>query len=306
MEFLIKAKSATGHLSRLLGSFSAWKYSNWVIAFLLGLAALMATLNNFGWALVFLVASGLAAAFSSWRSQAVTRQVKLGKKYQSRPVLGYRILALVVIAIVWGIPGYYMAKKIHIAPTTTGPLGCQVMAATFSPIYRFYQEPPVYFERLDAGVRTMLTNETDRPMYLRSYSVSALVGIQWVKFKNADSAAFEPYAFGEIVTKESQSFIGRYDLSDNSFDYIMQRGPLPPGEAKELWMFFISGLSAKNLKEISQFRFVFHDSANKELSCVSDYSIASDRGIVMSRHTGDLKVLGFEPAPPNLREEPPH
>jgi hypothetical protein len=74
----------------------------------------------------------------------------------------------------------------------------------------------------------------------------------------------------------------------------------------ELWMFFISGLTRKNLLEISQFKFTFYDSAKEEFSCTSAYSAKDDKGTVVGTSTGDLKALDSEPIPTNLREEPPH
>jgi hypothetical protein len=92
----------------------------------------------------------------------------------------------------------------------------------------------------------------------------------------------------------------------NGFDYVTQQNPLNPDESIELWMFFISGLTRKNLPEISQFEFIFDDSAIEEFPCTSAYSIQSDKGTVVGILTGDLKALDSEPMPPNLREEPGH
>ena len=182
---------------------------------------------------------------------------------------------------------------------------CQVVSAHFEPVFRFFQSPPVYFQRLDAMLRVGVTNQTGKPLHLRRYSVAALKGIEWIQFKNADSAAFEPYAFGTMVAGD-KGFIRRFNLSSNGFDYVTQQRPINPNESIELWMFFISGLTRNNLPEISQFKFAFHDSANQAFQCTSAYSAQSDKGIVLGTSTGDLIVLNPEPIPANLREEPPH
>jgi len=105
-----------GHVARFLRGLSGWKYANWIITFLFATAALMATLNNFGWALFFLIASAVTAGMSSWRSNVVKRRVRIGKRYLSKPTLGLRLLALLVVGILWGIPVYYLAKKLRNEP----------------------------------------------------------------------------------------------------------------------------------------------------------------------------------------------
>ena len=185
-------------------------------------------------------------------------------------------------------------------------LACSVATIHFEPFYRFFQDPPVYFQRLDTAIRVSVTNRVGKSIYPRGYSVSALVGTGWVQFKNADSAAFEPYAFGVMGIGEKNAYLRRFDLSANGFDYVMKQRPLNPDENLELWMFFISGLSPKDLPKISQFKFIFRDSAGEEFPCTSAYSTKNDKGIVIGISGGDLKVMSLEPTPPNIREEPPH
>jgi hypothetical protein len=192
------------------------------------------------------------------------------------------------------------------APRGSGKLICQVMTVQFEPVFRFFQSPPVNFERLDTMLRVSLTNQIGKPLYISDYSVATLKGVEWIHFKNADSAAFEPYAFGVMAAPGDKPFIRRFDLSANGFDYVMQHKPLDPDEGTELWMFFISGLASGNQREISQFKFTFYDSAKEEFPCTSPYSAKDDRGTVVGISTGNLKVLDFEPVPPNLREEPTH
>jgi hypothetical protein len=84
----------------------------------------------------------------------------------------------------------------------------------------------------------------------------------------------------------------------------MQQRPLNTDENSELWMFFISGLSRADQRNINQFKFVFYDSGGIEFPCVSDYSIKTDQGTVVG--SSQLKFLPREPIPSDLREEPPH
>ncbi len=188
-------------------------------------------------------------------------------------------------------------------------IACEVETVNFGPIYRFFQEPQVYFERLDTSLRIGLTNHLGKPVYLRRYTAEALVETEWVQFRNADSASFEPYAFGVMAREDpggTAPYIGRFDLSANGFDYVMQQRPLNVDEHIELWMFFISGLSHESAPGISRFRFVFDDGAGEKFACTCPYSIAADRGIVMGTNTGDLKAMPREQIPANMREEPPH
>src|SRR6185437_2597973 len=97
-------------------------------------------------------------------------------------------------------------------------------------------------------------------------------------------------------------YIGRFDLSENGFDYVMQQRPLNSDEHLELWMFFVSGLSKASPAAISQFKFVFDDDAGEQLSCISPYSVANDKGIVMGIGKGALNVMPRAPKPPNMRE----
>jgi hypothetical protein len=205
-----------------------------------------------------------------------------------------------------------LGKAVMPGPSVEPKLSCQVETVQFEPVYRFssgstsFQTPPVYFQRLDTSIRISLMNQLGKPVYLQNPSAATLVGKQWVEFKNADSAAFEPYAFGLIGIGENKAFLSRYDLSSNGFDYVMQQGPLKADENRELWMFFISGISRDKLPDVSQFKFVFHDRAGEEFQCSSPYSVKADKGTIVGTNRGDLKVMPMERIPPNLREEPPH
>jgi hypothetical protein len=209
------------------------------------------------------------------------------------------------LEVVW----HYQPSPVASDSARQKRIACEVETVNFSPVYRFFQEPPVYFERLDTSLRIGLTNHLSKPVYLRHYTVEALVETEWVQFRNADSAPFEPYAFGVMARADPGStapHIGRFDLSANGFDYVMQQRPLNLDEHIELWMFFISGLSRESAQGISQFRFVFDDGAGEKFACTCPYSVTGDRGIVMGTNTGDLKSMPPEPIPGNIREEPSH
>lgn len=193
------------------------------------------------------------------------------------------------------------------APPAERRIACRVSSVDLSSYYLFFQQPPRYFQRLDVAMRMNITNQLGRPFYLDGYSVAALVGTDWVQFKNPDRAEFDLYAFGVMGEREDASaFIRRLDLSENGFDYVMHQGPLNQDQSRELWMFFISGLTIQNLRNISQFRFTFRDSTGEEFSCTSPYSMKDDKRTAVGINAGDLKVLPPEPVPANLREEPAH
>lgn len=110
-----------------------------------------------------------------------------------RIVVSAVLFALIGISLVEAIR--WTAGRHHRATEEEeGQLACEVANVQFEPFYRFFQEPPLYCQRLDTAVRVNLTNQTGKPLYLRSYDVAALAGTEWVPFKNADSAVFEPYA----------------------------------------------------------------------------------------------------------------
>lgn len=282
----------------------SWEVSSWIVGIAIAVGFVFVSLDDFKLAkLFFLIAAADAAGgmlMWGFRTQRPLWQL----------IIAVFVLMGGVGALTVLLFRYVDHKQIN-RQLTTGPssknLVCQVMAASFElHLYRFYQFPPVYFQRLDTMLRVSLTNQTGKPLYIRGYSVAALVGIEWVQFKNADSAAFEPYAFGVMGSKNGKGFIRRFDLSENGFDYVMQQRSLEPDQNLELWMFFISGLSHKDQANISQFKFVFYDRANEEFPCISAYTTKNDKGTVVGTSTGDLKALDFEPIPPNLREEPPH
>lgn len=271
-----------------------------VVVALIGTAFTFVSLNDFKLAKTcFLIAAADAwGGIAMWglRSERPTWQI-LAVVFVGVGAIGvFLVLAL-----------RYVGEKKGLKVTSSGKLLCDVMAVQLEPVYRFFQEPPVYFQRLDTTLRISLTNQTGKPLYIKDQSVEALVGTEWIKFKNADRAAFEPYAFG-IMTPlgEGNPLIRRFDLSRNGFDFVMQRKPIGVDENMELWMFFISGIAPKDLANVSQFRFVFYDSAKKEFPCVSPYSIKDDKGTVIGTSAGDLTALAAEPVPTNLREEPAH
>jgi hypothetical protein len=260
-----------------------------------------------GWLFGLLCVAGAMTLFIALGNSWVIDAPSKWKLWRGGLMVCFVIFSYSGLAILISTPSAEIAK-LESASATVAPrkLACQVMTVQFEPVFRFFQSPPVYFQRLDTALRVSLVNQTGKPVYIRGYSVAALRSIEWVQFKNADRAAFEPYAFGVMVLEGDKPFIRRFDLSANGLDYVMEHKPLNPDESLELWMFFISGLTRKNLPEISQFKFTFYDSAKEEFICTSAYSIQSDKGTVVGISTGDIKALDSEPIPPNLREEPAH
>jgi hypothetical protein len=281
-----------------LGTVGTWVRNYPPALFSLGLAA----------ALLWLASAAIRESLITSDSPILNHE---GNPYQlKRLSAGWTAIFVVVVLaclsfLAYGGYVWSTARTVHTA--APGTLACQVASVQLDSFYRFFQDPPVYFQRLDTALRLSLTNGVGRRVYLRNYSVAALTLTEWVPFKNADSAAFEPNAFGLMGVGESQAYLGRFDLSANGFDYVMQQKPLEPDENIELWMFFISGLSRERLREISQFKFIFHERAGaEELSCISPYSVKDDQGAVIGMRRGNLKAKPLERIPPNLREEPAH
>jgi hypothetical protein len=108
----------------------------------------------------------------------------------------------------WAVNNYNEQAAVVKNPEQKSSVGCKVEAVIFEPYYRFFQPRPVYFQRLDSALRVSLTNQTGKPLYIRSHSVAGLKGVVWVPFTNADSGASDPYAFG--VMTENQ--LARFDL----------------------------------------------------------------------------------------------
>lgn len=52
-----------------------------------------------------------------------------------------------------------------------------------------------------------LTNQTGRPLYIRGSFTKALVGTQWIQFKNADGSALEPHAFDVMKSEGEKRFM---------------------------------------------------------------------------------------------------
>ena len=188
-------------------------------------------------------------------------------------------------------------------------LHARVVSASFGLVYQFFQHPPVYFKRLDTSLLVSVTNQTDKPLYLRRYVVSAFVGDRWITFENADSGAYWADSFGVTLPPVDPKFIRRFDLSENGFDYVMNQRPLNPHENLRLWMFFLSGLGGIRglsipASDIKRFKISFYDSTDKEYVCSTEFH---DTPFTVGGEgsKADLKALGLEPLPPNLREEPP-
>jgi hypothetical protein len=174
----------------------------------------------------------------------------------------------------------------------------RVLIARADPLYRFYQHPPAYFERIDTELYVEITNETDVPIYIRGYSVLALVsGQQWKTFQNLPALGLEPDEIGFIAP--NRAYLNRIDLSKNGFDYLIRQKALGAHEAVQAWMFFNSGLSNSKLSQVKKFRITILDSTEKQHIFFSDYPNVSGQFAV-----GELRVLPRETVPANLQEEP--
>jgi len=274
-------------------AFSLWEFIQKPIP--LGVLALILGLLGVSYYTPLLVVCEAVLIFDFYKYG-----ISKDKKWAWREYLAF----VLVTSAVLGITDYLLARSdqhsVANTPPTDMKLSCIVETVQFEPAYRFYQFPPVYYQKLDTWLRVNLTNQTGKRLYIRGHDVRALVGVGWVKFKNADTGAFEPYGFGGM----QKDYLVRFDLSQNGFDYVMQQRPLNTDENSELWMFFISGLSRADQRNINQFKFVFYDSGGIEFPCVSDYSIKTDQGTVVG--SSQLKFLPREPIPSDLREEPPH
>ena len=99
----------TEYRRHLYRTFITWKYANWGIVFLFGLAALMASIGQFEWAILFLVISGILAVGSSWRSKIVTRPKKIRNRHKLVPITSLRVLVISVLVVLYGVPIFYLA-----------------------------------------------------------------------------------------------------------------------------------------------------------------------------------------------------
>jgi len=227
-------------------------------------------------------------------------------------ILAVSLVVLLTIGCAFGFRTLFRYHSNHLKRVLASQLApkqemlaCEVVSVYFEDLYRFYQEPPKYFQHLDTALRLSLTNQTGKALYIKNRKVSALAGVKWVPFKNSENGAYEPHAFGGMgKDKNGRDQFFRFDLSSNGFDYITQERPIGVDENVELWMFFISGLTRKDLSSISQFKFLFTDSAGNEFPCVSAYPPKNVRPDSIGSENGDLKILPSEPVPPTLREEP--
>ncbi len=165
------------------------------------------------------------------------------------------------------------------------------------PSARFYQAPPVAFERLDTQAYVSFTNLVGRPLAIRDWSFSIMIHNKWVKLNKGAGGGFEPYAFGILFPDR----IVRFDLRKNGFDYVMRERQLAVDENFEGWLFFNSGgLTEADMKKVQKSDITLVDSAGEKFRHVSDYHPK-----VIAIPT-QLRFLPPEPIPKNLREEPPY
>jgi hypothetical protein len=182
-----------------------------------------------------------------------------------------------------------------------GRVAGEVIFADFGPFHRFYQEPPIYFQRLDSALYVSITNQTGKPLYIRRYYVKALVGNNWIKFTNAENIGIRPDSFGAIGVGPGRRYLQHFDLSKKGFDFVTQEWPLNQDEDLEAWMFFISGLPRDDFRKINEFKVTVYDSAEEEYGFVSKYP---SKRLPIVAIPIDLPLGLIEPIPANLREEP--
>jgi len=166
------------------------------------------------------------------------------------------------------------------------------------PYYRFYQDPPIAFDRLNAALYLNVTNGTGKALYVRGYWVEAFLEGKWVKFSGQMSGAFEPYAYGLMDLKTNT--LTRFDLSRNGFDYITQQRPLAPDENIDAWIFLKAPLNPNDGQKIRKFKVTILDSTDQQYSFVSDYPTKRGTGIVVPQQ---LRFMPPERIPPTLHEE---
>ncbi len=104
--------------------------------------------------------------------------------------------------------------------THGGDIAGEVTYIDIEPVYRFYQRPPVGYDRLDAMVLLSILNRVAHPIYLRRYEVRALVDSKWVTFRSSFGLAVNQYSFGTVVDGNPPQ-IHHFDLSTQGFDYVL-------------------------------------------------------------------------------------
>jgi hypothetical protein len=121
--------------------------------------------------------------------------------------------------------------------------------------YRVYTKPDGIQDAIPAGfnVYVYLNNNGDKPVSIRSYSLSARTN-QWERLIPLRYPADEK---GTIITMRPNDIM-RVDLTAEGFDYKAQRGAIPAHGTLSGWLLFESHPSAKTQK----LRFEFVDSEN--------------------------------------------
>lgn len=250
-------------------------------------------------------ALGLAFLFSGvlyvgWEIYPSAKNFVGRRRWLSLPV--FLVSGLVLGLCAWLLLLRAIPADSHdgaVSPSEAVPsLVARVLIARADPLVRFYQHPPVSFERVNTELYVELTNQTDAPIYIQGYSVLALIrGQQWRAFQNLPGLGLESDEIGFL--EQHRAYLARIDLSKNGFDWLIRKGPIGAHQAIQAWMFFKSGLSTSEIFQVTQFRITLIDSTEKQYVLFSDYPNASSSFAV-----GELKVLPREPVPTNLREEP--
>jgi hypothetical protein len=213
----------------------------------------------------------------------------------------------------------WIGRKQRLLRPANAKITGEVVSMFTWPVCRFYQNPPQYYQSLDTELLTSVTNQSGHDLYIRSYTVEALVDGSWIYFKNAEGLGVDELSFGFIDL--THKVLRHFDLSNNGFDYVMQRRPLKDDESLDMWMFFKSGLSLQGKdidRRVKQFRVSLYDSGEGQYAFTSSYPSKRSSTIVIPnpdqwrtyRHPPlcfqCLNMGPLEPLPDNLKEEPEH
>src|ERR1017187_15841 len=184
---------------------------------------------------------------------------------------GTALLGLGVFAWTYA-RGWSVLRSTSPEPLRARQIAGEVVVMFPWPACRFYQNPPQHYQSLDTELLVSVTNRSGHDLYIRAYSVEAMVDGKWIRFKNAEGLGVDQFSFGFI--DRTYKCIRHFDLFSNGFDYVMQQRPLRDDESLDMWMFFKSGLAINGKaidRRVKQFMVSLYDSANDEYSFTSTY-----------------------------------
>ena len=158
----------------------------------------------------------------------------------------------------------------------------EVLSIALEQFYRFDGLPPKACVPYDMAMYLSITDEAEKDLSIRRYSVFALIDGKWVDLKGQFDIGVAPYSYGLITQQDGASIASTFDLRRNGFDYVMLQRPLAKDENFEGWMFFNSGLRlpGHNLRRITKVKGVFYDSAEERYEWMAVFP--SKRGTVIA------------------------